>query len=66
MAVSQENLRETAGFIIAAGAMLVGLLLALRVRLLTATILTVVFVPAVYHVFAVLLAVPLPCGWFGW
>lgn len=54
------------GFILAAGIMLLALLWALRVRPLTAAILTVVLVPSVYHVFAVNLGVPLPWGWLGW
>jgi hypothetical protein len=54
------------GFVLTAGAMLLALLLALRVRVVVAGILTVVLAPAVYHVFAVQLGVPLPWGWFGW
>jgi tripartite-type tricarboxylate transporter receptor subunit TctC len=57
---------DYAGFILAAGVMLLSLLLALRVRLLTAAVLTMVLVPSVYHVFAVNLGVPLPWGWLGW
>jgi len=56
----------TAGFVIAAGVLLASLLLALRVRVLTTAVLTIVFVPAVYHIFAVVLGVPLPWGWLGW
>ena len=48
-----------------AGVMLLALFLAMRVRVVTAAILTVVIVPAVYHVFAVQLGVPLPWGWLG-
>ena len=54
------------GFILSAGVMLLGLLLAMRVRVLAAAALTVVLVPAVYQVFAVQLRVPLPSGWLGW
>lgn len=57
---------ETAGFILAAGGMLLALLLVLRVRAITALLLTVLLVPAVYQVFAVYLGVPLPWGWLGW
>jgi hypothetical protein len=57
---------DLAGFVLAAGVMLLGLLLALRVRVVTAVILTLLFVPATYHVFAVQLGVPLPWGWLGW
>jgi len=57
---------DMAGFVLAAGVMLLSLLLATRVRPLTAAVLTVIVVPAVYHVFAVQLGVPLPWGWLGW
>ena len=57
---------DTVGFVIASAVMLAGLLLALRVRVLTAALLTVVLAPTVYHVFGVLLGVPLPWGWLGW
>ena len=57
---------ETIGFVLAAGIMLFGMLAALRVRLVNAVLLTTVFVPALYHVFAVYLGVPLPWGWWGW
>ncbi len=57
---------ETIGFILAAGTLLFSLLLARRVHLLTASLVTVLLVPAVYHVFAVILGVPLPWGWMGW
>lgn len=57
---------DVVGFILSAGAVLLGLLVALRVRVVTATIVTVVLVPAVYQVFAVILGVPLPWGWLGW
>lgn len=57
---------ETLGFVLAAGAMLAGLLVALRVRVRAAVALTAVLVPAVYHLFAVKLGVPLPWGWWGW
>jgi tripartite-type tricarboxylate transporter receptor subunit TctC len=54
------------GFVLAGMAMLLGLLLAVRVRPRTAGLLTLVVVPIVYQVFAVQLGVPLPRGWLGW
>lgn len=57
---------EITGFILAAGVMLLGLLLVLRVKVLLAIGLTVVLVPGLYHLFAVYLGVPLPWGWIGW
>jgi len=57
---------ETLGFVIAAAGMLLGLLLAVRVRPLTATVVTLVIVPVVYQFFAVQLGVPLPWGVLGW
>jgi tripartite-type tricarboxylate transporter receptor subunit TctC len=57
---------ETLGFVIAATAMLLGLLLVVRVRPLTATVVTLLLVPAVYQFFAVQLGVPLPWGILGW
>jgi len=57
---------ETLGFVIAAAGMLLGLLLVVRVPLLTATVVTLLLVPAVYQLFAVQLGVPLPWGMLGW
>ena len=57
---------DVAGYVLAGAAMLLGLLLAMRTRAITAAVLTLVLVPAVYHVFAVQLGVPLPWGWLGW
>ena len=57
---------DMAGFVLSAAVMLLGLLLAMRVRVVTVVGLTLVLVPAVYQVFAVLLGVPLPWGWLGW
>jgi len=57
---------DTVGFVLAAGVMLLGLLLMLRVPWAVAVVLTIVLVPSVYHVFAVQLGVPLPWGWLGW
>ncbi len=59
-------LADEVGFVLTAGAMLLALLLALRVRAVTAAVITVVLVPAVYHLFAAELGVPLPWGWLGW
>jgi tripartite-type tricarboxylate transporter receptor subunit TctC len=57
---------ETAGFVIATGGILLVLLLWLGTRPLKAALIVVLFVPAVYQVFAHLLRVPLPRGWLGW
>jgi putative tricarboxylic transport membrane protein len=57
---------ETAGFVIATGGILLLLLLWLGTRPLKAALIVVLFVPAVYQVFAHLLRVPLPRGWLGW
>lgn len=57
---------DTIGFVLAAGAMLVALLLDLRVRPARALLATALLVPALYHAFAVVLGVPLPWGWLGW
>ena len=52
--------------VISAAAMLLGIFIVLRVRWPLAALLTVTIVPAIYHVFATQLGVPLPWGWFGW
>ena len=57
---------ESLGFVIAATGMLLGLLLVVRVHPLTATVITLLLVPAVYQLFAVQLGVPLPWGILGW
>ena len=57
---------STLGYVIAAASMLLGLLLAVRVRPLTATAVTLFLVPAIYQFFAVQLGVPLPWGVLGW
>ncbi len=57
---------EAVGFVITASALVLVLMLRLGVRWLTALPVTLVVVFVVYHVFAVLLRVPLPRGWFGW
>ncbi len=59
-------LAETLGFVITAGALLLAHLLRLGTRAAVAVPLAVLLVPAAYHVFAVLLRVPLPRGVFGW
>lgn len=59
-------LAEWAGFVLTAGVLLILLLLRLGTRWPTAVAVAVVLVPSAYHVFAVVLRVPLPRGWLGW
>ena len=59
-------LAETLGFVITAGTLLLLHLLRLGSRPAVALPLAAILVPAAYHVFAVLLRVPLPRGLFGW
>jgi putative tricarboxylic transport membrane protein len=57
---------ETVGYLTAAGLLLSALLLMQRVRVPIATMIVIVAVPGLYQVFAGVLGVPLPWGWFGW
>ena len=59
-------LAETLGFVITATTLLFAYLVSLGTRPAIATPLAMLVVPVVYHVFAVLLRVPLPRGLFGW
>jgi tripartite-type tricarboxylate transporter receptor subunit TctC len=59
-------LSETVGFVLLTGAVLLLLLSALGTRLLTGIAITVLFTPLVYQLFANVLRVPLPHGWWGW
>jgi tripartite-type tricarboxylate transporter receptor subunit TctC len=59
-------LAEAAGFILTAGALLLIHLLRLGTRPRVAVPLAALLTPAVYHVFAVVLRVPLPRGVLGW
>jgi tripartite-type tricarboxylate transporter receptor subunit TctC len=59
-------LAETLGFIVTAGVLLAVYLIRLGTRPVIAAPLTLLLVPAVYYVFAVLLRVPLPRGLLGW
>jgi tripartite-type tricarboxylate transporter receptor subunit TctC len=59
-------LAEWMGFLVTAGVLLLGLMLALGARVVTAVAVTLVLVPAAYELFAVALRVPLPWGWWGW
>lgn len=59
-------LAETLGFVLTAGVLLLAYLMRLGTRRLTAAMITLLLVPAMYHVFAVILRVPLPRGLFGW
>ncbi len=60
------SLAETLGFVVTAGVLLLAYLMRLGTRPLTAATITLLLVPAMYHVFAVILRVPLPRGLFGW
>jgi tripartite-type tricarboxylate transporter receptor subunit TctC len=57
---------ETLGFVLTATMLLLAYLLRLGTRPRVAAPLTLALVPAVYHLFAVLLRVPLPRGIIGW
>jgi tripartite-type tricarboxylate transporter receptor subunit TctC len=59
-------LAETLGFIVTAGALLLVYLIRLGTSAAVAAPLSLLLVPSVYYVFAVLLRVPLPRGIFGW
>lgn len=59
-------LAETLGFVLTAGALLLVHLVRLGTRPAVALPLTLVLVPVAYHVFAVVLRVPLPRGFLGW
>ena len=59
-------LAETLGFVLTAAVLLLAYLLRLGTRPRVAAPLTLALVPAVYHVFAVVLRVPLPRGILGW
>ena len=59
-------LAETLGFVLTAAVLLLAYLLRLGTRPRVAAPLTLALVPAVYHLFAVVLRVPLPRGLFGW
>jgi tripartite-type tricarboxylate transporter receptor subunit TctC len=56
----------TLGFVLTAAAILLVVALRLGVRVPAAVAMAVLVAPAVYHVFAVLLTVPLPRGILGW
>jgi putative tricarboxylic transport membrane protein len=59
-------LAETLGFVLTSGVLLLAYLMRLGTRPLTAATITLLLVPTMYHVFAVILRVPLPRGLFGW
>jgi tripartite-type tricarboxylate transporter receptor subunit TctC len=59
-------LAETVGFVLLVGVLLLVLLLRLGSRFTTSVVVTVLFTPAVYHIFVHLLRVPLPRGFLGW
>jgi len=57
---------EKLGFVVTAGALLLAHLLRLGTRPVVALPLALLLVPAAYHLFAVVLRVPLPRGLLGW
>jgi tripartite-type tricarboxylate transporter receptor subunit TctC len=59
-------LAETLGFVITAGVLLLTYLVRLGTRVVIAAPIALLLVPAMYHVFAVILRVPLPRGVLGW
>ncbi|MBI4604291.1 MAG: tripartite tricarboxylate transporter substrate binding protein [Planctomycetes bacterium] len=59
-------LAEPLGFVATAGGLLAALLLRLGTRPRAAGLVVVLVVPAAYHLFAVVLRVPLPRGILGW
>jgi len=59
-------LADTIGFLLVAAALTFAMLWRLGTRAVTAAVIAVVLVPAVYQVFAVHLRVPFPWGWLGW
>ena len=58
-------LADTAGFLLTAGGLLLGLMLILGTRPSLAFLITIALVPAIYFIFAFGLRVPLPQGWLG-
>ena len=59
-------LAEIIGFVITATVLVLALMRCFQVRWGMALPVTLILVPIVYHIFAVLLRVPLPRGIFGW
>lgn len=59
-------LAETVGFVILAGLILFLLLWRLGTKPITSLFIAAMLVPGIYHLFAVILRVPLPRGWWGW
>ncbi len=57
---------ETVGYVLAATILLSAMLAMLRVGVPIATLIVIVAVPGLYQVFAGVLGVPLPWGWWGW
>lgn len=57
---------ETIGFVILCGLMMFVFLVRLGTSFLKALVISAVLVPVVYHLFAIILRVPLPHGWLGW
>jgi hypothetical protein len=65
-AVAFALFAETVGYVLLAGMLVLVLLLRLGTRPVVSAAVALLFAPAVYHVFSVLLRVPLPRGWWGW
>ena len=57
---------EQVGFVILGGVFLLIIFCALGTRLWQSVLYSVLIVPVTYQLFAVVLRVPLPRGWFGW
>ncbi len=54
------------GYVLSSAGLLLTLLVSLRVRMLPAAAIVLIFVPGLYQLFAGILGVPLPWGWFAW
>ncbi len=57
---------ETVGFVLLSAVLVFAMLCWLGTRLKMSVLITIVFVPVVYEIFANVLRVPLPRGWWGW
>jgi len=57
---------EIVGFVLLSAAIVLAMLCWLGTRLKNSLLITIVFVGIVYEIFANVLRVPLPRGWFGW
>lgn len=57
---------ETLGFVLTAGLLLFGLLWLFGTRWWSSGLIALILTPLIYQLFANILRVPLPRGWFGW